>query len=150
MTAVDDHFSDLSKLSHSTLRHYASYMLQTLCECGDAALIKAFCTPSTNMQKAIFPPYSTEQLLLGNAHHFPGMTLTVSAQPHKQIMVQSGARVAAMPPPTKKKERVGAGFCLLGADRRDAVAQEAEQGPRGGGGGRGEGDVQHTSKLRMN
>ena len=79
-----------------------------------------------------------------------GMTLTVSAQPHKQIMVQSGARVAAMPPPTKKEERVGAGFCLLGADRRDAVAQEAEQGPRGGGGGRGEGDVLHTCKLRMN
>mmetsp|Transcript_21750 Transcript_21750/g.64472 ORF Transcript_21750/g.64472 Transcript_21750/m.64472 type:complete len:797 (+) Transcript_21750:79-2469(+) len=97
VTAVDDHFSDLSKLSHSTLRHYASYMLQTLCECGDAALIKAFCTPSTNMQKAIFPPYSTEQLLLGNAHHFPGMTLTVSAQPHKQIMVQSGALIAEMP-----------------------------------------------------
>ena len=49
------------------------------------------------------------QLLLGNAHHFPGMTLTVSAQPHKQIMVQSGARVAAMPPPTKKKERLVGG-----------------------------------------
>ena len=60
-------------------------MLLELVKNGDEQLIKAFCSPSQNMQKAIFPPFSTEQLLLKNAHHFPGMTLTVSAAPHKQV-----------------------------------------------------------------
>jgi hypothetical protein len=47
-------------------------MLQQLCANGDVQLIKAFCAPSSNMQKAIFPAFSTEQLLLKNAHNFPG------------------------------------------------------------------------------
>jgi len=106
--AVDDHFSDLSKLSHSSLRHFATYMLEELCSNGDVELIKAFCTPSSNMNKAIFPPFDTEQLLLKNAHHFPGMTLTVSAQPHKQIMQQSEALVKEMPSMKKLNKEVEA------------------------------------------
>eukprot|EP00965_Chrysotila_dentata_P124995 4131462-Pleurochrysis_carterae.AAC.2 len=63
---------------HSSLRHYAVYLLQKLSDTKDAELIRAVCQPSKDLSKAIFPAFDASKLLLQNAHYFPGMTLTVS------------------------------------------------------------------------
>merc|ERR1719310_1694846 len=84
-TPIDDFFDDLSKLSHSSLRSYATEFPAQLAQTRNDALVKAFCTPSANLKKAMFPPFSAPKLLLENARYFPGMTLTVSHNPMVQI-----------------------------------------------------------------
>ena len=37
ITPIDEHFSDLSKLGHSSLRHYAIYLLERLLATADEA-----------------------------------------------------------------------------------------------------------------
>ena len=78
---IDEHFDDLSKLSHSSLRQFAITLLENLAATEDSALIKLACTPSSNASNAAYPAFSASKLLLQNAHCFPGMTLTVSADP---------------------------------------------------------------------
>jgi len=97
ISPIDEHFDDLSKLSHSSLRSYATLLLSKLVETEDGALIKAVCSPSTNIAKAPLPPFNVSEVLLSNAHHFPGMTLTVSANPMEQIAVTAEALVREMP-----------------------------------------------------
>lgn len=86
---IDEHFDDLSKLSHSSLRQYAILILEHLAATDDSKLIKLACTPSDDDERAAFPKFSAPKLLLQNAHCFPGMTLTVSADPKTQIMETS-------------------------------------------------------------
>ena len=58
---IDEHFSDLSKLSHASLRHYAVDMLDALAKTGDAKLIKTVCRPTEDLAKAPFPPFDPSQ-----------------------------------------------------------------------------------------
>ena len=97
LTPIDTHFSDVSKLSHGSLREYATSILADLAATGDDALCKAFCTPSGSLAKTMFPAFSASKLLLENACYFPGMTLTVSSNPMEQIDATSHALVKEMP-----------------------------------------------------
>merc|ERR1719149_158490 len=97
LTAIDDHFSDVSKLSHGSLRDYATSILADLAATKSDALCKAFCTPSGSLSKAMFPAFSASKLLLENACYFPGMTLTVSSNPMEQIDQTSNDLVKEMP-----------------------------------------------------
>ena len=94
---IDEHFEDLSKLSHSTLRQYAILLLEQLRATNDSELIRLACTPSTDNARAEYPVFSASKLLLQNAHRFPGMTLTVSADPKTQIMETSEALYETQP-----------------------------------------------------
>ena len=82
----------MSKLSHSSLRHYAVDMLDALVKTNDDALVAAACAPSDNVAKAPFPPFDASKVFLENAHAFPGMTLTVSERPMQQIGQQAEVR----------------------------------------------------------
>ena len=105
ITPIDEHFSDLSKLGHSSLRHYAIYLLERLLATADEALIAAACTPSKKEEQAFFPTFSMGQLLLKNARYFPGMTLTVSPNPLEQIRSTAETLVKEFPSLKKLNKR---------------------------------------------
>jgi len=97
LVPIDTHFTDVSKLSHGSLRDYATSILADLAATKNDALCKAFCTPSGSLSKAMFPAFSASKLLLENACYFPGMTLTVSSNPMEQIDQTSNDLVKEMP-----------------------------------------------------
>ena len=99
-TPIDDRFADLSKLSHSSLRHYAVEMLDALVQTGDEALVKAACSPSGNVAAAPFPPFDASKIFLQNAHAFPGMTLTVSERPMQELGKQAPSHTREVGVPT--------------------------------------------------
>ena len=123
---IDDHFDDLSKLSHSSLRHYAILLLEQLSATNDSKLIRLACTPSTDDKRALYPNFSAPKLLLQNAHKFPGMTLTVSADPKAQILDTSEALVKEMPSLKKLGKEMEAAEAAL-QKRLDGIRKEAEK-----------------------
>jgi len=123
---VDEHFDDLSKLSHSTLREFAILMLEQLQATKDSDLIKLACKPSTDDKRAAYPAFSASKLLLENASCFPGMTLTVSADPKTQIMETSEALVKEMPSLKKLGKEMEAAEAAL-QKRLDGIRKEAEK-----------------------
>jgi len=122
---IDEHFDDLSKLSHSSLRNYAILLLERLAATKDSKLIKLACTPSEDSAKA-YPPFSAPKLLLQNAHCFPGMTLTVSTDPKMQILETSEALVKEMPSLKKIGKEMEAAEAAL-QKRIDGIRKEAEK-----------------------
>ena len=123
---IDEHFQDLSKLSHSSLRTYAITILEHLVNTKDSKLIKAVCTPNSDDKRAAYPPFSQSKLLLQNAHCFPGMTLTVSVDPKTQIMETSEALVKEMPSLKKLGKEMEAQEAAL-QKRLDGIRKEAEK-----------------------
>jgi len=123
---IDEYFEDLSKLSHSSLRHYAVEILSALANTKDDALIKAACTPSADQAKALFPPFDTKKLLLQNASCFPGMTLTVSANPMAQISETAEALVKEMPSLKKLNKEIEAQEAAL-EKQLAQIRKEAEK-----------------------
>jgi len=123
---IDDHFDDLSKLSHSSLRQYAILILDMLAATKESALIKLACTPSSDAKSAAYPPFSASKLLLQNASCFPGMTLTVSQDPKKQILETSEALVKEMPSLKKLGKEIEAEEAAL-QKRLDGIRKEAEK-----------------------
>jgi len=123
---IDEFFSDLSKLSHSSLRNYAVEILERMAATKDDALIKAFCTPSADKTKAMFPPFSASKLLLDNARYFPGMTLTVSPNPMVQIEETSEALIKEMPSLKKLGKELEAQEAAV-EKQLAAVRKEAEK-----------------------
>ena len=126
ITPIDDHFSDLSKLGHSSLRHYAIYLLERLLATADEALIAAACTPSKKEEQAFFPTFSMGQLLLKNARYFPGMTLTVSPNPLEQIRSTAETLVKEFPNLKKLNKEMEAEEAAL-QKRLDGIRKEAEK-----------------------
>ena len=122
---IDEHFDDLSKLSHSSLRQYA-----IICSSSrgteDEELIRMVCTPSNDDKRALFPEFSAPKLLLQNAHCFPGMTLTVSADPKQQIYETSEALVKEMPSLKKLAKEIEAAEAAM-QKRLDGIRKEAEK-----------------------
>jgi len=84
------------------------------------------CTPSNDSKRAAFPEFSASKLLLQNAHCFPGMTLTVSADPKTQIMETSEALVKEMPSLKKLGKELEAAEAAL-QKRLDGIRKEAEK-----------------------
>jgi len=123
---IDEHFEDLSKLSHSTLRHYAILLLEKLAATKDDKLIGLACTPSQDASQALFPAFDAPKLLLQNAHKFPGMTLTVSSDPKAQIGSTSEALVKEMPSLKKLNKEIEAAEAAL-QKRLDGIRKEAEK-----------------------
>ena len=123
---IDAHFEDLSKLSHSSLRQYAILLLEQLAATKDDALIKLACTPSTSSATNMYPEFSASKLLLQNAHKFPGMTLTVSADPKQQILETSQALIKEMPSLKKMGKEMEAAEAAL-QKRLDGIRKEAEK-----------------------
>ena len=126
ITPIDEHFSDLSKLGHSSLRHYAIYLLERLLATADEALIAAACTPSKKEEQAFFPTFSMGQLLLKNARYFPGMTLTVSPNPLEQIRSTAETLVKEFPSLKKLNKEMEAEEAAL-QKRLDGIRKEAEK-----------------------
>ena len=126
ITPIDEHFSDLSKLGHSSLRHYAIYLLERLLATADEALIAAACTPSKKEEQAFFPQFSMGQLLLKNARYFPGMTLTVSPNPLEQIRSTAETLVKEFPSLKKLNKEMEAEEAAL-QKRLDGIRKEAEK-----------------------
>ena len=123
---IDDQFSDLSKLSHSSLRQYAILLLEKLAATKDNALIKLACTPSADASRAAYPEFSAPELLLKNAHKFPGMTLTVSADPKTQISETAEKLIKEMPSLKKMGKEMEAAEAAL-QKRLDGIRKEAEK-----------------------
>lgn len=123
---LEEHFADLSKLSHSSLRQYAILLLEQLSGTADSTLIRAACTPSTDEKRALFPTFEPSKLLLQNAYHFLGMTLTVSADPKNQIAATAGALVKEMPSLKKMTKEIEAAEAAL-LKRLDGIRKEAEK-----------------------
>ena len=126
ITPIDEHFADLSKLGHSSLRHYAIYLLERLLATADEALIAAACTPSKKEEQAFFPTFSMGQLLLKNARYFPGMTLTVSPNPLEQIRSTAETLVKEFPSLKKLNKEMEAEEAAL-QKRLDGIRKEAEK-----------------------
>jgi len=123
---IDEHFEDLSRLSHSSLRQYAILLLETLAATNDDTLIKIACMPSNDASQALYPPFDAPKLLLQNAHKFPGMTLTVSSDPKAQIGATSEALVKEMPSLKKLNKEIEAAEAAL-QKRLDGIRKEAEK-----------------------
>jgi len=123
---IEEHFEDLSKLSHSSLRQYAILILEQLAKTADSGLIKLACTPSTDAARALYPPFDPPNLLLKNAHKFLGMTLTVSADPKSQISSTAEALVKEMPSLKKLTKEMEAAEAAL-QKRLDGIRKEAEK-----------------------
>ena len=123
---IDEHFQDLSKLSHSSLRQYATLILEKLAATKDDKLISLACKPTTTAADAAFPPFDASKLLLQNAHKFPGMTLTVSSDPKQQIASTAEALIKEMPSLKKLNKEMEAGEAAL-QKRLDGIRKEAEK-----------------------
>jgi|EP00900_Chrysochromulina_parva_P021257 hypothetical protein len=123
---IDEHFEDLSKLSHGSLRQYAVLILEKLAATKDDKLIQLACTPSKDASQALFPPFDAPKLLLQNAHKFPGMTLTVSSDPKEQIGATSEALVKEMPSLKKLNKEIEAAEEAY-RKRIDGIRKEAEK-----------------------
>ena len=123
---IDEYFSDLSKLSHSSLRSYAIEILEQMAVTKHDGLIKAFCTSSGKKSNAMFPPFSAAKLLLDNACYFPGMTLTVSHNPMAQIEGTAEALVKEMPSLKKLGKEMEAAEAAV-EKQLAAVRKEAEK-----------------------
>ena len=96
---------------------YAILILEQLMGTDDSKLIHLACTPSDDDKRAAYPPFSAPKLLLQNAHKFPGMTLTVSADPKTQIMETSEALVKEMPSLKKLGKEIEAAWEQSGSLR---------------------------------
>jgi hypothetical protein len=123
---VDDFFSDISKLSHSSLRSFAILVLEKLAATKDDELIRLACTPSKDSEQNLYPAFDASKLLLQNAHKFPGMTLTVSSDPKVQIAETAQALVKEMPSLKKLNKEIEAAEQAL-QKRLDGIRKEAEK-----------------------
>jgi len=126
VTPIDEYFADVSRLSHSSLRTYAILLLEALAATENEELIKMACTPTTNVKSAMFPPFDPSKLLLENAAYFPGMTLTVSSNPTKDISATAHDLVKEFPSLKKLTKEIEASEAAL-EKQLASIRKEAEK-----------------------
>eukprot|EP00392_Amoebophrya_sp_AT5.2_P009089 g9117.t1 len=106
-------FKDLSQLKPETIREYAMELLSAVAKTGDDRFAKEFCAIElsedvqkegevTEEKEAVqFPAYDVKELLFGNAHAFPGVTLVADDKP-AEILEQMAEKLIAQMPKAKE------------------------------------------------
>jgi len=91
-------FEDLSLLNHASIRAYALEVLQAVATEGSDELTKNFCElRADGSEKNMFPEFSLEEILFGNAYAYPGLSLVAGDDPAGMLLRMSARLMDQMP-----------------------------------------------------